>query len=34
MVFDITHVNKKIEDIICEIETIEGVKKLKLIAIE
>lgn len=34
MVFDITHINKKIEDIICEIETVEGVKKLKLVAIE
>ncbi len=34
MIFDITHTNKKIEDIICEIEIIEGVEKLKLIAIE
>lgn len=34
MVFDITHINKKIEDIICEIEIVEGVKKLELIAIE
>lgn len=34
MVFDITHIDKKIEDIICEIEIAEGVEKLELVAME
>ena len=34
MVFDITHIEKKMEDIICEIETVEGVERLELVAME
>ncbi len=34
MVFDATHTYKKIEDIICEIEIVEGVKKLEIVAME
>lgn len=34
MVFDTTHMDKKIEDIICEVEAIKGVEKLELVAME
>jgi len=34
MVFDITHIDKKIETMICEIETVEGVERLELVAME
>lgn len=34
IVFDISSANKKIEDIIVEIESVQGVEKLNLVAIE
>lgn len=34
MVFDTTHMDKKIEDVVCEIESIKGVEKLELVAME